>query len=70
MRLTERSRALSEAQAARDHAAAAARIQELEAERDALEARLRRLESSVIWQTTQALKRRVGEDSRVARAVG
>ena len=57
MRPTERSRALSESELAREHARAAARIQELEAERDELESRLQRVESSIIWQTAQALKR-------------
>jgi len=68
MRPTERFNALTESEHAREHARAAARIQELEVERDALEARLRRVESSIIWQAAQALKRCVGEDSRAARA--
>ena len=70
MRQTERRDALTEAEHAREHARASARIQQLEAERDALEARLKRVESSIIWQAAQALKRRVGEDSRAARAAG
>src|SRR5215216_3008952 len=66
--------------AARIHADAASRAQELErqlAEADrelaALTAELARVESSIIWQGVQGLRRRVygriGEDSRTARAI-
>src|SRR5215218_5686751 len=78
--MTGRSDHLSEIAAAREHAVAAARIQELEAklaqsneERDALRATLTRVEDSVIWQTVGAIRRRIygriGEDSRGARAL-